>query len=259
MDDKPFIRVAHYALAFPVLHGNARSLKKTLFRSVRDIGRVGGTMRRQGAVVSVQALEDVSFMLSAGERVGLIGHNGAGKSTLLRALAGIYESGVGSLEVSGRMHALLDPQAGMNMALTGRENIHLFARLLDLPREGVAALERDVEAFAELGAFLDLPVRLYSSGMAVRLGFGLATAPRPQILLMDEWFMAGDQHFQDKAHARLEEMVAHADIMVLTSHSLPIMREWCTRVLWMDAGRVRMDGPTHAVLDAYEAHVAQQG
>ncbi|MCQ9156143.1 ABC transporter ATP-binding protein [Acidomonas methanolica] len=251
MSRSPLIRLDGYGLSFPVLHGSARSLKKTLFRQMR--GAVGGKMQA-GDVITVQALEEVSFTLRPGERVGLIGYNGAGKSTLLRALAGIYESDVGVLDVRGRLHALLDPQAGMSGELTGRENIYLFARMLGFDRAATRQLETDVEVFAELGAFLDLPVALYSSGMAVRLGFGLATAPRPQILLMDEWFMAGDQHFQDRAQGRLEEMVAAADIMVLTSHSLPVMRKWCTRILWLEHGRVRMDGGTDAVLDAYEAN-----
>lgn len=247
------IRLVDFGLSFPVLHGSARSLKKTVFKTVRDArrGAVGGAMRG-GDVVIVQALEGLTFDLKPGERVGLVGHNGAGKSTLLRALAGIYESGEGHMAIRGHLHALLDPQAGMSSELTGRENIRLFARYLGLDKRATARLEADVEQFAELGMFLDLPVSLYSSGMAVRLGFGLATAPRPEILLMDEWFMAGDQHFQEKARKRLEEMVAAADIMVLTSHALPIMREWCTRILWLDGGRIRMDGPTESVLAAYQ-------
>lgn len=259
--DAPFIRLENFSLSFPVLHGSARSLKKSLLKSVkRSVGRgmghqVGGAVHGDD-VLLVQALDHVSFEAGPGERIGLIGHNGAGKSTLLRALAGIYESSVGSLTLHGETHALLDPMAGMNRDLTGRENIRLFARYNDLERVHAVALERDVESFAGLGAFIDLPVRLYSSGMAVRLGFALATAPRPQILLMDEWFLAGDQHFQDKAEARLTDLVAHADIMIVTSHSMPILRRWCTRILWMEHGRVRMDGPASIVIDTYLDAVA---
>ncbi|WP_035979496.1 ABC transporter ATP-binding protein [Kozakia baliensis] len=255
--EKPVIRLVDYALAFPIFHGGARSLKKSLFKSVKQTvasrGRVGGQVRNVSDTMMVQALDGLTLEINAGERVGLIGHNGAGKSTLLRALAGIYESPFGKLEIRGEVHALLDPQSGMNIDLTGRENIELFARMLQFDQNQTKELEREVEDFADLGAFLDLPVRLYSSGMVVRLGFGLATAPRPQILLMDEWFMAGDQHFQDKARARLESMIAQADILVLTSHSLPVLREWSTRVIWMEGGRVRMDGAPDTVLDAYEA------
>lgn len=256
------IALRDYSLAFPVFKGSARSLKKTIVRQARSSlapvreASVGGVLHGAaggGDTVMVQAIDRLSLDIGAGERVGLVGHNGAGKSTMLRALAGIYESADGLLQVQGHVHALLDPQSGMNPELSGRENVRLFACRLQYDRARTTALERDVEAFAELGAFFDLPVRLYSSGMTVRIGFALATAPRPEILLMDEWFLAGDQHFQDKARARLEDLIDSADILVLTSHSLPILRRWCTRVIWMEAGRIRLDGPPGDVLDAYEA------
>ncbi|GBR72006.1 ABC transporter ATP-binding protein [Gluconobacter kanchanaburiensis] len=258
------IRLEDISLSFPVLHGNSRSLKKTLLARAKSTmtaktGAVGGRMRVSGNstdVVEVQALINVSFTISEGERVGLVGHNGAGKSTLLRVLAGIYETGEGLLDIEGDTHALIDPSAGMNRELTGRENIQLFACRMGMSRMAALELEQDVETFSDLGAFFDLPVRLYSSGMSVRLGFALATVPRPRILLMDEWFMAGDQKFQDKAKARLEGMVDAAEILVVTSHALTVLREWCTRIIWMESGEIRMDGPTDDVLDAYEAAVA---
>lgn len=257
------IRLENLSLSFPVLHGASRSLKKTLLArakaTVTKPASVGGRMRLGAAAsdaVLVQALSGLTFQIEGGERVGLIGHNGAGKSTLLRVLAGIYETTDGVLEIEGDSHALIDPQSGMNPELTGRENLHLFACRMGVAKEHIARLEADVEAFAELGPFFDLPVRLYSSGMGIRLGFALATVPRPSILLMDEWFMAGDQRFQDKAKNRLEGMVDAAEILVVTSHSLPVLRKWCTRILWMEGGQVRMDGPTQMVLDAYEASLA---
>lgn len=258
------IHLQDLSLSFPVLHGGSRSLKKTLLSRARSTvsaktGAVGGRMRMSGTaseVVEVQALSKVSLTISAGERVGLVGHNGAGKSTLLRILAGIYETSEGTLEIEGDTHAFIDPKAGMNSDLTGRENIQLFACRMGMSRAATCELEKDVEAFSELGAFFDLPVRLYSSGMSIRLGFALATVPRSRILLMDEWFMAGDQKFQDKARARLEDMVDAAEILVVTSHALTVLRQWCTRIIWMESGEVRMDGPTAEVLDAYEAAVA---
>ncbi|WP_025824251.1 ABC transporter ATP-binding protein [Asaia astilbis] len=253
----PSIRLLDFSLIYPMFHGSARSFKKSLLKGVRSrIGEgqsVGGSIVSQSDTTVVLALSNLTLSINTGERVGLIGHNGAGKSTLLRALAGIYESSLGVLHIEGDLHALLSPQAGMNIELTGRENIRLYARYIGLDGKATSALEADVEAFAELGAFLDLPVRLYSSGMAVRLGFGLATAPRPEILLMDEWFMAGDSHFQEKAHQRLTRLIEHVRILVITSHSLPILRKWCTRIIWMEGGRVRMDGPTETVINAYEA------
>jgi len=253
----PLTRLIDYSLVYPMFHGSARSLKKSLFKGVKskvaDRQAVGGSIISQADMTVVLALSQLTLSIETGERVGLIGHNGAGKSTLLRALAGIYESRLGVLHVEGDLHALLSPQAGMNTDLTGRENIRLYARYIGLDKAAAITLEKDVEEFAELGAFLDLPVRLYSSGMAIRLGFGLATAPRPEILLMDEWFMAGDSHFQEKARLRLTRLIEHVSILVITSHSLPVLRQWCTRIIWMEGGRIRMDGPPDLVIDAYEA------
>ncbi len=194
--------------------------------------------------VVVQALRDVSFALGSGDRLGLIGSNGAGKTTLLRTLAGIYEPVVGRVPVQGSLNALLDPNLGMNTELTGRENIMLRGLYNGLGRPAIRRLEEDVQAFAELGEFIDLPVRIYSSGMVVRLGFALATAIRPQVLLMDEWFLAGDANFMEKARARLEDMVRGADILVLSRHVHDVVQDWCTRVIWMDQGRIVRDGPT---------------
>jgi lipopolysaccharide transport system ATP-binding protein len=240
------IDVAGLSVYFPLYHANSRSLKKTMVSAAS--GRLGED--RQHRVV-VQALRDLSFTLSPGDRLGLIGANGAGKTTLLRTLAGIYEPVEGRVRVQGSLNALLDPNLGMNMDLTGRENIQLRGLYNGMPRPAVARLEEDVEDFARLGDFLDLPMRTYSSGMVVRLGFALATAIRPQILLMDEWFLAGDSEFIVKARDRLEDMVRGAEILVLSSHQETVVMSWCTRVLWMDQGRIRRDGPPEDVLEAY--------
>jgi lipopolysaccharide transport system ATP-binding protein len=240
------VDVDHVSVLFPLYHGNARSLKKTVLAAAS--GRLG--QDGQSRVV-VQALRDISFSLRSGDRLGLIGHNGAGKTTLLRMLAGIYEPVIGRVRVAGSISALLDPNLGMNMELTGRENIRLRGRYQGLPRSALKRLEDDVQSFAELGDFLDLPMRIYSSGMVIRLGFALATAIRPQVLLMDEWFLAGDSAFLAKAQARLEDMVRGAEILVLSSHSEEIVHQWCTRVMWLDQGRIRDDGPADAVLHRY--------
>lgn len=254
------IRLNRFGLSYPIYSGNARSLKKTLFGNVRQnlrkMSPVGGEVMVENNVAVVRALHDISFEIRAGERLGLIGHNGAGKSTLLRAIAGIFESSQGALEISGEVHSLLDAGAGMNPDLTGRKNIWLYAASLGYTRQASIALEQEVESFAELGAFLDMPVRLYSAGMGVRLGFALATAPRPDILLMDEWFMAGDQGFHERAEQRLHSLIDHADILVLTSHELEVLRKWCTRILWLEHGRIRMDGRTEDVLEAYQKDAA---
>ena len=239
-----YVELANVDIDFPLYHGNARSLKKMVVSSVR----MGADARHR---VVVQAVRDISFRLNSGDRLGLVGRNGAGKTTLLRALAGIYEPVAGRLRVQGSINALLDPNLGMNIDLTGRENIMLRGQYHRLDRPAIARLADEVADFAELGDFLDLPVRIYSSGMLIRLGFGLATAIRPQVLLMDEWILAGDAAFMAKAQARLEDLVRGAEILVLSTHMPEVIRNWCTRVIWLDQGRIRADGGPDDVLAAY--------
>ena len=250
--NKPHILVENVSVSFPLYHGNARSLKKTVLAAAS--GRLGQDQQRR---VVVQALRDISFRLNGGDRLGLIGPNGAGKTTLLRTLAGIYEPVTGRMDVRGSVGALLDISLGMNVELTGRENIVLRGLYSRLSRPALARLEQDVAEFADLGDFLDLPVRIYSAGMMVRLGFGLATAIRPEILIMDEWLMAGDAEFQERAQDRLEAMVRSADILVLSSHDTHTVKAWCSRVLWLDQGRVRLDGSPECVVDAYLGRAEQ--
>ncbi|HET7879408.1 MAG TPA: ABC transporter ATP-binding protein [Acetobacteraceae bacterium] len=242
----PRILVEDVSVSFPLYHGNARSLKKTVFAAAS--GRLGED--RQHRVV-VQALRNISFSLHGGDRLGLVGSNGAGKTTLLRTLAGIYEPVIGRIEIRGTLNALLDASMGMNMELTGRENIMLRGLYNGLPRPALPRLEDDVAEFAGLGDFLDLPVRIYSAGMMIRLGFALATAIRPEILLMDEWLLVGDAEFLERARHRLEAMVRSADILVLSSHDTVTVTTWCSRVIWLDQGRLKLDGPPEQVINAY--------
>jgi lipopolysaccharide transport system ATP-binding protein len=253
MAAKAVIDVTNLSVLFPLYHGSSRSLKKMVVAAAS--GRLAKDQQQR---VVVRALSDINLRLTSGERLGLVGSNGAGKTTLLRVLAGIYEPVLGNLHVRGSLNALLDPNLGMNIELTGRENILLRGLYNGLPRSALPRLEEDVAEFAELADFLDLPVRIYSAGMVIRLGFALATAIKPQILLMDEWFLAGDAAFLDKARHRLEEMVRGADILVLSSHSMSIVRNWCTRALWLDQGQIMADGPTEEVLDRYLGSVPEQ-
>jgi lipopolysaccharide transport system ATP-binding protein len=248
------IDVEGLTLFFPLYHGNSRSLKKTVFAAAT--GRLGRDAQHRPGV---QALRDISFSLRSGDRLGLVGVNGAGKTTLLRTLAGIYEPLVGHIRVQGSINALLNTQLGMNPDLTGRENIMLRGLYDGLTRPQLAHLADDVGSFADLGDFINLPVRIYSSGMMVRLAFALATAIRPQILLMDEWILAGDAAFLDRARGRLEDMVRGAEILVLSTHVPSIVRSWCTRVIWLDQGRVRDDGPAEMVLENYVKAVSPSG
>jgi lipopolysaccharide transport system ATP-binding protein len=241
-----FIEVTDLSVDFPLYHGNARSLKKTVFSAAS--GRLGEDTQHR---VVVQALRDVNLSLKPGDRLGLVGGNGAGKTTLLRTLAGIYEPVRGRVHVRGSLNALIDPNLGMNVDLTGRENIMLRGLYNGLSPVETKRLVEDVQEFADLREFLDLPVRIYSSGMIVRLGFALATAIKPQVLLMDEWFLAGDVNFMQKARTRLESMVRGAEILVLSSHQHETVAAWCTRCLWMEQGQIKEDGPPLEVLERY--------
>lgn len=256
-----FIKLEHLSIDFPLFQLESRSLKKTLFsKAGKIIGKQQRQHQRTGAEITttanndivVQALQDISLSIKSGEKVGLIGHNGAGKSTLLRAITGIYEPNSGHISSQGSIEALLSTNAGMNPLLSGRENIYLRGKRLGLSYKQIQELENDVEAFAELNEFMELPIKIYSSGMVMRLGFGLSTSIIPNILLMDEWFMAGDSNFQEKARSRLINIVNKSEIVVLTTHSLPIIREWCDRVIWLKAGRIIADGPTEEILSEYK-------
>jgi lipopolysaccharide transport system ATP-binding protein len=243
------VDVLELGINFPIYHNQARSLKRTMFARAkgRRISQNGQNHHR----IVVEALRDITFSLRSGERLGLVGNNGAGKTTLLRALAGVYEPVAGRVQIQGSLNALLDPSQGMNMELTGRENVALRGLYHDMRANEIRRLQDDVRDFAELGDFFDLPVRIYSSGMVVRLAFAMATAIRSQVLLMDEWFLAGDAAFRDKAQTRLEDMVQGADILLLSTHISSIVRSWCTRVIWLEDGLVRADGPVDEVMNAF--------
>ncbi len=225
------------AVAFPLYHAPARSLKKRLLAKAGIRVRTDESNR-----VVVQALHDLSFEINQGERVALVGQNGAGKTTLLRVLAGIYEPVAGSLRVDGEVGSLIDPGAGMDPDSTGRENIRLRALYLGLDDTTAAELEAEASEFSGLGEFLDVPIRGYSAGMAVRLAFAMATSMQPAILLMDEWFLAGDADFMTKAEERLAQLVQASEIMVIATHNMDVVRRWCTRVIRLEAGKIVGDG-----------------
>jgi lipopolysaccharide transport system ATP-binding protein len=231
-------------IEFPLYHLGARSLKKRLLARAAARVRTDESNR-----VVVSALNDLDFRIDRGERVALIGRNGAGKTTLLRTLAGIYEPVGGQLHVEGTIGSLIDPAAGMDPDSTGRENVQLRALYRNLDPAQRAALEEDVISFAGLGEFMDVPIKGYSAGMAIRLAFAIATAMQPEILLMDEWFLAGDAGFMEKAEARLTGLVSGADILVIATHDMKIARQWCTRAIRLDAGRIVSDGPVEQVIE----------
>jgi lipopolysaccharide transport system ATP-binding protein len=238
----PHILAENLSIAFPLYHLGARSLKKRLLANSPLRLRTDENDR-----VVVAALNELNFRIGSGQRVALVGRNGAGKTTLLRTLAGVYEPVGGRLEVVGRIGSLIDPSAGMDIDATGRENIVLRGLFRGLDNRESLEMAEEVGAFSGLGEFLDVPIRTYSAGMQVRLSFAMATVMQPQVLLMDEWFSAGDADFMARAQKRLEELVRNAEVLVLASHDMDTVQAWCDRAIKLEAGRIVDDGPVMQV------------
>jgi len=224
-----------------------RTLKEML------IGR-----RRAGGPAPVQALRDVSLHIRPGETVGMVGRNGAGKTSTLRVLAGIVPLDAGRVACGGQVVALLELGAGFGRDFSGRENILLNGALYGLSREEIEARVEDIVAFSELGDFIDVPVKTYSSGMFVRLGFAIAAHMDPDVLLIDEVLAVGDEAFQRRCETRIAEQIEGGATLVLVSHDASLVERTCERVVVLDHGRVLFDGPTADGLDVYrrEALVA---
>jgi lipopolysaccharide transport system ATP-binding protein len=232
---------------FPIYNASGRSLKKRLIQ-VATGGQLGADA--QGRVV-VRALDDVTFSLRDGDRVGLLGHNGAGKSTLLRLLTGVYSPSSGSAEVIGQIGSLIDISLGIDPEATGRENIFLRGGLLGMTKQEINSHLDDIIDFSELGDFVNMPLRTYSTGMHMRLAFAVSTIVRPQILLMDEWLSVGDEGFKHKAEKRMTDLVQTTNILVVATHSRDLLMETCNRAIWLEHGKVKMDADTQAVAAAY--------
>ena len=243
-----FLHLRNVSVDFPIYQGGSRSLKKTVLAST-------GTNLARDAFdrVTVRALSDITLNIGEGDRVGLIGGNGAGKSTLLKVLAGIYHPTQGTLHSLGKVSALLNVSVGLNPEATGRENIILCGMYMNIhPREMKTQID-DIAEFTELGDYLDMPVRTYSSGMMVRLAFATATCVPPEILLLDEWLSAGDAHFLAKAQHRMATFVRNSNILVLASHSLDMLQEWCTHGIYLRQGRIAASGVMEEVIAIYKA------
>jgi ABC-2 type transport system ATP-binding protein/lipopolysaccharide transport system ATP-binding protein len=239
------------SVSFPIYHGGSRSLKKVIL-SRSSAGRIA---RDANDRVMIDALRDVSLSLASGDRLALIGANGAGKTTLLRVMAGIYEPVAGAVQIHGRVSPMFDLGLGIDTDLSGYDNIRIRGLLLGLSSQEIEQLLPGIAEFTELGEYLDMPVRTYSSGMTLRLTFAVATCFEPEILLMDEWILAGDAHFMARAHARIESFLQKASVLVLASHNLEICRKWCNMGLWMEQGQVRAIGPVSDVIAAYQGTV----
>lgn len=239
----PAVRVERLGKTFTLHSQKRNSLKEWFVR-----GKAGRTEQ-------FHALNDVSFEVPRGTTIGLIGHNGSGKSTLLKVLAGVYRPTTGAVLVDGRVSALLELGAGFHGELTGRENIYLNGAILGLSKKEIDAAVDDIIEFAGLGEFIDSPVKIYSSGMYVRLGFAIAVTVDPEILIVDEIIAVGDEEFQRKCFDHLFRLRNKGTTIILVTHSMGLAAELCDTAVWLDHGSVRSIGPAPEVIDDYLAEV----
>ncbi|MGY1690047.1 galactan export ABC transporter ATP-binding subunit Wzt/RfbE [Geodermatophilus sp. SYSU D01105] len=241
------IDVRDASVDFPIFDAKSRSLKHTV------LGVVGGNVAaNERKVVVIEALRNINLHLQEGDRLALVGHNGAGKSTLLRLLSGIYEPTGGQALVNGRVAPVFDLGVGMDPEISGLENIIVRGLFLGMSRKQMEARVDDIAEFTELGNFLNMPLRTYSTGMRVRLALGVVTSIDPEILLLDEGIGAVDAAFLERAKGRLKDLVDRAGLLVFASHSNDLLQQLCTSALWMEHGTIRQQGPLDEVLDAYK-------
>jgi lipopolysaccharide transport system ATP-binding protein len=244
MPEKSYIHVKNATLSFPSSIYNALTLKEEVFK-ILNLGK------RTRLLYDVVALKNVDFEIHEGEKVGIIGRNGAGKSTLLKAIAGIYPLIDGNIETAGRIRSLFELNLGFESEGTGRENIIYRGLLLGETPKGIKAKEEAIIEFAELGEFIDYPIKTYSAGMVVRLAFSISTSIGGDILLLDEILNAGDAAFQIKAKARMKELINDAKIIVLVSHDMTSIRTLCNRAIYLRDGRIAADGNPDDVIQVY--------
>jgi len=236
------IKVDHASVMFKLTHDRILSLKEFALALIT----------RQLKYEEFWAVKDVSFEVSPGEVVGIIGRNGAGKSTLLKVISGILRPTKGTVTVGGRIVPMLELGSGFDFDLTGRENIFLNGAILGYSKEFLHEKYDEIIEFSELGKFIDTPIRNYSSGMLMRLAFSVATVVNPEILIVDEILAVGDENFQTKSKARMLELMSGGTTVLFVSHSLDQIREMCSRVVWLDGGGIKMIGSAQEVCDAYQ-------
>lgn len=238
------IKVEHVTMRFRMANDKIESLKETV------VAFLSGKLKYE----EFTALEDVSFDVKKGEVVGIIGRNGAGKSTLLKIISGVLKPTSGSVSVKGNIVPMLELGSGFDPELTGKENIYLNGAILGYSAEFLKEKYDEIVDFSELGEFINMPIRNYSSGMMMRLAFSVATVVCPEILIVDEILSVGDEGFQNKSKARMLELMGGGTTVLFVSHSIEQIEEMCDRVVWLDQHKVRMIGATNEVCAAYREY-----
>lgn len=246
MDSQNFIEVENLDVRFTVYRSRRHSLREAIFR----------TLLLRDEKVDIAALQDLSFSVRRGDSLGIIGKNGSGKSTLCLVLSRILTPTRGRVEVAGKVSALLSLGAGFQTDLTGRENIFLQGAFMGHRLSDINERYRAIVEFSELGEFIDMPVRTYSSGMLARLAFSIAASIEPEILIVDELMGVGDLAFQQKSAARMKELIRQSQGLVVVSHNMETIRSLCSQVIWLERGRLIAQGPPADVIPRYEASVS---
>ena len=243
------VRMQNVSVEFPIYNASTRSLKKKLL----NLSTGGHIARDSSNTLYVQALDNVSLEFNYGDRVALLGHNGAGKTTLLRVIAGVYEPIQGSVRVKGKVASLFDVGLGLDPECSGHENIILRGLYLGLDRDEIKEKADEIAEFTELGDYLDMPARTYSSGMMMRLAFAVSTSIRPDVLLMDEWIGAGDAAFMERVENRLRKFVDRTGILVLASHNELLVRQVCNKAILFQQARLLHQGEIDEVFHTYRS------
>ncbi|MFL0163862.1 ABC transporter ATP-binding protein [Candidatus Clostridium helianthi] len=236
------IKVDNVCMTYKMSYDRIKSIKEYLMSFIK------GKLKYE----EFHALKNVSFEVNKGEVVGIIGRNGAGKSTILKVISGILKPTKGAITVDGNIVPMLELGSGFDHDLTGRENIFLNGAILGYSKEFLLEKYDEIVAFSELGKFIDVPIRNYSSGMLMRLAFSIATVVNPEILIVDEILAVGDDKFQEKSKARMLELMSGGTTVLFVSHSLSQIREMCNKVVWLENGTVKMCGGTKEICDEYE-------
>jgi ABC-type polysaccharide/polyol phosphate transport system ATPase subunit len=241
------VLLKNVTLHYPIYTGHSRSLKTAVFT------RLGGRIEAYHKTTVVKGLDRVSLELREGDRLGLIGHNGSGKTTLLRVISGIYEPQEGTVDIAGSVTSLTNITLGMDPEASGWENIIFRCVFMGMTFAQARKAAPSIAEFSELGEFLDMPIRTYSSGMFVRLAFSISVSIQPDIVVMDEMIGMGDAQFVRKAEARLESLMDDTKILAIASHNFHLLHVLCNRVVWLNRGAICADGPPDDVLTQYEA------
>lgn len=242
LEDNVAVRVEHVSMEFKISKDRIDTLKEYVIRTIK---------RNKKEKEKIRILNDISFEVYKGDKLGILGFNGAGKSTLLKILAGIYEPTYGKITINGKVAPLLELSAGFDKNYTGKNNIYLNGAFLSMDKDFLDDKFDEIVEFSELGDFINYPVKNYSSGMRAKLGFSIATLIEPDILIVDEILSVGDIKFRKKSSEKINELMAEGVTVLLVSHSINQIRKICNKCIWIESGKIVMEGPAEEVCDAY--------